>query len=479
MPPCKEDNQRGPSVCLFDDSQLNDSFDKNGTKQLADPKQDEKEDAELDSKLWWIHGNGYDLQEFVDWHPGGKEAILLGKGRDCTALVESYHAFSPGYNKVLEKFLAEEKNKLPKPDFFYEILKERVMDTLRANGLHPQKDRGASWGRFLYYGLVALSFSVTAYLHAVKGSILGSFLFAWAGWFMGAIGHDSGHFATSHNHPLLNEWGVWAMSLIANPIMWQHQHTYAHHSFTNEHNHDPDLHHFRKYIRVHNRGKYITEKQRHLWYVMFWYAFTVFGVTLNFPFEMILTGMLHMVKWQDQDRLSRKLGVYLHFSLYIAVVIVAPFFAHSSRSVALASVILHIATLGWLFALMSQISHINEASLSSDLETKAKGQGSKKRDPRLAASWAAAQVETANNFAPDSLFWHILSNGLNMQIEHHLFPGLNHCHLHLIAPVVRKTCEEFGVQYKCYGGWREVWEIHLQWYSKMSHPPSASEEERN
>lgn len=45
-------------------------------------------------EIWWIHGNGYDLSNFFERHPGGKEAILLGRGRDCTALFESYHAFS-------------------------------------------------------------------------------------------------------------------------------------------------------------------------------------------------------------------------------------------------------------------------------------------------------------------------------------------------------------------------------------------------
>jgi cytochrome b involved in lipid metabolism len=48
---------------------------------------------EVDPLLWMIHGVSYDLQEFVDRHPGGRESILLGRGRDCTALFESYHAF--------------------------------------------------------------------------------------------------------------------------------------------------------------------------------------------------------------------------------------------------------------------------------------------------------------------------------------------------------------------------------------------------
>lgn len=47
-----------------------------------------------DPMSWLIHGQHYDLSDFVDRHPGGKESILLGRGRDCTALFESYHAFT-------------------------------------------------------------------------------------------------------------------------------------------------------------------------------------------------------------------------------------------------------------------------------------------------------------------------------------------------------------------------------------------------
>jgi hypothetical protein len=36
------------------------------------------------------------------------------------------------------------------------------------------------------------------------------------------------------------------------------------------------------------------------------------------------------------------------------------------------------------------------------------------------------------------------------------FPGLNDCHLHLIAPVVQQACEKFGVNYKSYETWREL-----------------------
>lgn len=128
--------------------------------------------------LWWIHGNGYDLADFVESHPGGVEAILLGKGRDCTALVESYHAFSGDRVwKTLEKYRASNEDESDGEtdkteqrsgrvkDFFYEVLKERVTKVLRSKGIDPVKDRGASKTRIAYYLIVLASWLYTGYLH--------------------------------------------------------------------------------------------------------------------------------------------------------------------------------------------------------------------------------------------------------------------------------------------------------------------------
>ena len=50
--------------------------------------------------VWLIHGKEYDLNDFVSRHPGGKESILLGRGRDCTAMFDSYHAFTNQHRYV-------------------------------------------------------------------------------------------------------------------------------------------------------------------------------------------------------------------------------------------------------------------------------------------------------------------------------------------------------------------------------------------
>lgn len=176
MPPCKEEDTKGSAnVWLMDEpvllvSELHHANNAARTNPLV---QDTAVDSQGDKSknLWWIHGNGYELQDFVERHPGGREAILLGKGRDCTALVESYHAFSSAHHKILEKYLVEERNKkAPQVDFFYSLLKERVMVELKAQGLDPQADRGAGWGRTMYYGIVLLAWLATGYLHAVQVS---------------------------------------------------------------------------------------------------------------------------------------------------------------------------------------------------------------------------------------------------------------------------------------------------------------------
>ncbi|EWM23212.1 delta-4 fatty acid desaturase [Nannochloropsis gaditana] len=38
--------------------------------------------------------------------------------------------------------------------------------------------------------------------------------------------------------------------------------------------------------------------------------------------------------------------------------------------------------------------------------------------------------------------------GLNLQIEHHLFPGLSHSVLRTLTPVIQETCREFNIPFK-------------------------------
>jgi fatty acid desaturase/cytochrome b involved in lipid metabolism len=460
------------------------------------------------SLVWRIHGQLYDLRDYVSSHPGGAEAILLGQGRnDCTALFQSYHPFAIAHaSSVLRKYRLDDdpqvkihRTVMPSPtktfrtlrsvripgrgvlelchkDEFYNILCQRVALALDKQGFHPIEDRAADTWRCLYYSLVLVLVIMCGVAHAT-GRVLGSLALAVTGWWLGALGHDAGHFTASRRWPVLNDVAVWGMSLLCNPILWQHQHTFAHHSHTNELEKDPDLYHFGTLLRVHRRFRQerIYRNQKNPAFVFFAYTMVVFGTCFWIPWGMIQNGSLYgIVTWTDRQRPMRNAGLYLHLLVYAGFIFILPFWVHVHWWTALAAIAIHVATSGLIFAIFSQINHLNEPSLDPDAFDRRRTQRSQGKVTQtlgLNESWAVQQIETSNNFCPQSKVWHILSNGLNLQIEHHLFPGLNHCHLQRIQPTVQAVCNEFGVCYKSYDSWSDLMQATLDWLDRLSLEP--------
>ena len=67
--------------------------------------------------------------------------------------------------------------------------------------------------------------------------------------------------------------------------------------------------------------------------------------------------------------------------------------------------------------------------------------------PRCRGEWYAMQVEASNDFTVSRPI-SILCGGLDLQIEHHLFPRLAPERLRKLAPEVRAACEAHGVTYR-------------------------------
>lgn len=428
------------------------------------------------SSLWFVHGEAYDLSPFLCKHPGGSHALRLGQGRDCTALFESYHPFTERHRQILAKHrVAVEETVLDAyclgggargqgrgKDVFYETLKRRVAAAMAG------VDVVASWKRRAYYLLVLLAVLIS-YRGFLQGHWSALLVFSLSSWLLGAMGHDGSHFACSHR-PGVNRLCGLGISLIASPFLWYHQHTFAHHSFTNDFDHDPDLHHFvltRPHARQ-PRGPHHALQQFRL-YVLAQYAVVVFGETVWIPLKLLCFRTLHGVMafpnigW---DGLARALA---HFVLYYLLVFHAPArcLAEAGEGAykAWAFPLLYVSICGMLFGVFSQINHLNEKSIAAARG----GSGHEGKKGRTGgSSWAKEQVETSSNFATHSPWWFVLSNGLNFQIEHHLFPGINHEHLWRVQPVVKEACKEFGVNYKSYESIMEiVWET-AQYYKSLA-----------
>jgi len=69
--------------------------------------------------------------------------------------------------------------------------------------------------------------------------------------------------------------------------------------------------------------------------------------------------------------------------------------------------------------------------------------------------WYAMQVESTNNFKV-CLPLSILCGGLNLQIEHHLFPRLPPARLRQISSEVQEVCAAYGVTYRTDSWWNTL-----------------------
>ena len=87
----------------------------------------------LNPKLWYLYGKPYNFNSFIKKHPGGEQAILLGRGRDCTALFESYHTNKPS-KRLINEYKVDNNNNdinIITPTFtfndngFYNVLKKK------------------------------------------------------------------------------------------------------------------------------------------------------------------------------------------------------------------------------------------------------------------------------------------------------------------------------------------------------------------
>ncbi|MGI9516117.1 MAG: fatty acid desaturase family protein, partial [Pirellulaceae bacterium] len=76
--------------------------------------------------------------------------------------------------------------------------------------------------------------------------------------------------------------------------------------------------------------------------------------------------------------------------------------------------------------------------------------------PATKAEWYVLQTETSHSVMMKSPLKHVFG-GLDLQIEHHLFPDLPTNKLHQIQPEVERICNKYGVHYSKASFFKSAW----------------------
>ncbi|TPX66320.1 hypothetical protein CcCBS67573_g07874 [Chytriomyces confervae] len=496
------------------------------------------------SLLVQLHGEWYDMQKFVDVHPGGVTALRLAAGRDATALFESSHVFADkrkldallakyrlSHEEVArrgirtlesglvrdnlvaaaaemadkrEKEVQKEKSEIKKQTMtqsldtgkvgrieeelfgewtigqniewsfdneFRQVLLERVRNHFKAEAkrrgvslIASTKATPAKWALILFFGV----FWITSTVMLVKGYYSMLVLCPLFSWLCGVnVFHDALHFALTTN-PKFNEFCGALFPFFSSPFAWNHEHVVGHHVHTNMPYHDPDVAHgpaIRREHKAHRHEPIHSSQASFKMIALHFVIGTWLGLGIGNDYKLVFSSS------KSYNGFVPRMPVYtselvqhvIVRTAYVLVTFTWPFFVFPAGTSVFKCLLFAIAPLigfSCLFMLNTQINHLTPSAMKYQSK-----------------DWTVHQIITAQNFGDpeknDVAWWFhfIFSGGLCLQMEHHIFPTVNHCHLPAVAKIVKATCKEYGVPYTRVNGYYQGMKEYIQHTHDMSIPP--------
>lgn len=335
---------------------------------------------------------------------------------------------------------------------FQKTLNERVQAYLREHNL-PGRDVPAMYLKTA----VTLAWWLGAYLLLLLGNfppwvnILLCLVWALA---IASVGfnvmHDANHGGYSDNPRINKLFSLSAELLGMSGFRWRTKHNVWHHTYTNIAGFDDDVETF-GLMRLTPRVPWKPLFRAQVGYFWVVYSMIAFDFILR-DFMMIITGKSDANHVYPKMTVTDKLTFWIGKLFFVTIVFVLPMLFHPWWQV-LIGFTLTMLIVGLVMGIVFQLAHING---SADFPEPV---GSPQR---IDNEWAVHQVETTADFAPHNKLLNFYVGGLNFQIEHHLLPHICHLNYPRLAPIVRATCEEFGIRYNCYPTWREAFVNHLR-----------------
>ena len=321
---------------------------------------------------------------------------------------------------------------------FLPTLKERVDHFFRQHNLSRHANPFMIFKTVLFLSLAAALYvviitSILPMLLQLGAAVLLGMTLAFIGF---NICHDALHGAYSSNQKVNRALGFVFNVIGANAYLWNLTHNKVHHSYTNIVHHDEDIEIAPGLIRVHETDKANKlQRYQHI-YAFFLYSLTMLAWVFRkdyLKFFQKSIGDSHV----NQHPKSEYFKLFLYKGIYYFLFIVLPLLVMSLTwwQFLIGFVALHLAE-GLVLGLVFQLAHVVE-----DTEI------CQAQDNTMDDAWAVHQLKTTANFAPTSRIANFLCGGLNLQVEHHLFPKVCHVHYRRLSAIVKQTADEFNLPY--------------------------------
>lgn len=338
---------------------------------------------------------------------------------------------------------------------FVKTLRKRVDEYFKQNNLRKTGNLALKIKAVFMFLLYTIPYSLMIF-GVIQNAWLMLGMCIVMGFGMAGIGlsvmHDANHGSFSRK-PWLNKFLGFSINFLGGNVNnWKIQHNILHHSFTNVEGYDEDIDPGGAMrFSPHSKRKKIHRYQ-HI-YAWFLYGMMTLSWTVIKDFLDVTRykkmGIYKQLKTNHKKELSLIIGTRILYYLYMIVVPII-LMEISWGQLIIGFLMVHFVA-GLTLALIFQLAHVME---DADFPLP--------DENTLPNQWAVHQLNTTLNFANKNrpLSWFI--GGLNFQVEHHLFPHVSHVHYRKIAPIVKKTAEEFNLPYNSIDSFYQALASHVR-----------------
>ncbi len=321
---------------------------------------------------------------------------------------------------------------------FFPTLKARVDDYFTQRNISRQAN-----GFMVFKTVLFISLALGLYLVLLLTALPLIIQFGMAillGMTMAFIGfnicHDALHGSYSTNKKVNKGLGFIFNIIGANAYVWNLTHNIVHHSYTNIVDHDEDIEIAPGLIRVHatdKRNK--VHRYQHI-YAFFLYSLTTISWFFRKDYVKFFKKEIGASHTNKHPRIEY-FNLFFYKFIYYSLFIVLPLLLMDLTwwQFLIGFVVMNMAE-GLVLGLVFQLAHVVEDTEILHAENNT-----------ISDAWAVHQLRTTANFSPKSKLANFLCGGLNLQVEHHLFPKICHVHYRRLSDIVRKTALEFDLPY--------------------------------
>ncbi|KAF6203770.1 hypothetical protein GE061_002105 [Apolygus lucorum] len=380
-----------------------------------------RRDLEGAEGLWRIEDGIYDLRDYLDKHPGGRDWIELTQGTDITEMFKSHHV-SDAPREMLNKFYVRDAKMTRNspftfhPDGFYEVLRTKIRDKTQHLRRGPSL-KSRAFADFL------LTMTVITSVAAMRTK---NKLFALtAGLLLACTTICAHNFFHQRDH-----WRRYYFQLSCMSVKdWRVSHALSHHMFPNT-PHDLEVAMFEPWLQ------WLPKKKMLFWRYVSW-VYSPIVYILIFPSSIL-------IRWgiSGNDGFPELVPLLVPLAMMLGSGMCA---TEAFMSAAFWwVVILLIASFTFGLVGLNAGHHHPGAFHDGDIV-----KDNEKMD------WGVYQVLAVRERqeVSDSILG-LLSFGDHCL--HHLFPTLDHTTLSSLYPEFLQTCQEYGLELRSCSLWEAV-----------------------